>query len=81
MLTFTKTEQKIIDLLSDGKGHRPTEICEHLGEGECEVVKSAMMVRVSELNKKLATIGEKIACMSRGKWVYYQHVRLIKSDD
>lgn len=81
MLKFTKTEQKILDFLSDGRGHRPAEICEYLGEGEYEVAVPTLRVHVMNINKELRKIGEAVKAIANGKTTYYQHIRLIKMDD
>lgn len=78
---FTQTEQRILEILSDGMPHHGTELLGRvLGEhGSLPTIQ----VHISNIRKKLLPIGQTILseCNPRnaaGTYAY-RHVRLLKS--
>ncbi len=75
-LPFTPTQQRIVDVLSDGKPHRKQELVsclwDELGNS------STVAVHICAI-RKLLPPGEDIVCVVRYQSAYYQHIRLLRS--
>ncbi len=80
---FTPTQQRLLDVFSDGKGHTTSELVKCLND-ELQEPKS-VRVMVFLLNKKLIKKGEKIVSIRTGKpgkeSAQYLHVRLLRNDE
>lgn len=74
---FTKTEQAILQLLSDGGPHKRDDIKALLPDELAEL--SQVYWHVSNLRKKLESRGETIVCERANRCTHYRHVRLLKS--
>lgn len=82
-MEFTPRERRVLDMLSDGKGH-PT--CELVTVLDDELQKPAnVRVTIFYLNKKLVKRGEKIISMKTNKPGHYAHqyihIRLLRGVD
>jgi len=72
---YTKTEMKILKILSDGQRHHIEEMRLEMDDiGQCRV-----KMHVSNIRKKLKSKGEDIVCVFRNRRTFYQHVRLLHS--
>lgn len=82
-LMFTKTETRIIKLLSDGMPHERREMLECLLDVQARYIN--LQNHVVRLRQKLRTRNEEIVCELRKGSIYYRHVKLLKplvpSDD
>lgn len=73
---YTKTEQAIIDILSDGKPHSRKELHACCGPS----LKKVVSTHVVNIRKKLPPGQDIVAVMlNRGKAAFYQHVRRLAS--
>lgn len=75
---FTPTEQRILDLLSDGLSHRREEFLSCLYDelGRLGTVR----LHLYNMRKKLRPIGQDIVTeMGQSRILYYRHVRLLHS--
>ncbi len=70
----TPTQQKMLDLLSDGMPHSREEMFACLWDEESRYV--AIHPHIS-LIRKLLPPGEAIICEYRKRSIYYRHVRLL----
>lgn len=82
MLKFTPTQQKIIDLLADGRPHTKEEIYAAIGYDdlclEDDPVKAInLRNHVSKLRKILEPVGQDVVCISTGWSCRYQQVRTL----
>ena len=77
MQNFTPTEQRMIDVLADGKPHRREELHACLGD-ELQPL-TAIQMHICKMRKKL--VGHDILCVARNRSYYYQHVRIISTAD
>lgn len=75
---YTPTQQRMVDVLSDGQPHRREELHACLVD-ELGAVEN-IRVHLSALRAKLRPLGEDILCEYRGHQFYYRHVRLIASN-
>lgn len=79
-LSFTPTQQRMIDILQDGRPHTKTELFECLPD-QCSSHK-AVNLHLLKINKKLATRGQRILAVA-GPWgngsFRYQWVRLLEN--
>lgn len=73
-MTFTRTEQRILDILADGKPHLRADLfhCvpDELGHWH------NLNIHLSNIRRKLPD-GETILCELRSRRICYRHVRLI----
>lgn len=76
-MTFTPTEQRILELLADGLPHTRKELMSCLFDELSS--QGALRVRLCNLNIKLERRGQRVVCELR-KGVFYRHVRLLASD-
>lgn len=75
---FTPTEQRFIDLLSDGLSHNRSEFVPLLYDelGRLATIRFHIM----QIRRKLRPIGEDIVCeIPNGRTPHYRHVRLLHS--
>lgn len=77
MPTFTPTQQKIVDLLSDGERHAYGEVKKCLWDELSEDI--TIHIHVSNIRKKLIPIGENIICEHHNGTGYFRHVVLLNS--
>ena len=75
-IKYTPTEQRIIDLLSDGLMHSSNELLGCL-EGADELSKSAVRQHIFNMRRKMAEAAEYISCEVYSGRLYWRHVRLI----
>lgn len=75
---FTKTQQIIIDMLSDGKPHFITDLIRAC-DGQAKL--SAVQMHISNIRSKIRPKGMDIVCLNEGNMQYrrkrYQMVRLL----
>lgn len=70
---FTKTEQLILEVLSDGKPHHRSEIME-----KADLMSmSSVSEHICRIRKKLVRVGQTIPCVLTGRKIHYQHLRLL----
>ncbi len=74
---FTPTQQRLLEKFSDGGLKSKAELMTVLGDDMTDV--QCLRQHIYILNKKLLPYGQKIAAISLGKAMRYQHVRLISS--
>lgn len=76
---FTPTEQRFIDLLSDGLSHTKSEMMQCLWDEHNERPLVAMQMHVSRIRKKLRPKGEDLVCEVSGYRIFYRHVRMLSN--
>lgn len=76
---FTATEQRIMDLLADGKRHTRDELFSCL-EDEMQK-KDNVNVHLTYIRRKIRPVGHDIISISQQGTTYYQHVTLVSTDD
>jgi len=74
----TPTQQRILDVLSDGCPHPMTELLVCLPDPVANTRKNVAWHLV-ELRKKLRPVGQDILCQFLNRRLYYRHVRLLAS--
>lgn len=74
---FTATENRIVELLSDGRPHRREEIHALLSDNLAAL--PAIQVHISNIRKKIKLRGEDILCTLVNRQIHYQHVVLLYS--
>ena len=74
-MPFTPTQQRILEMLSDGLYHRQDQLLRCLNDDMTD--KSTLNVHLSNLRKILASTGERIICMEEDRITYYRHVRVM----
>lgn len=88
MLKFTPIQQKIINLLSDGRPHTKEELYvamgmegltieEDLSNRQDHLKAVNLANHVSKIRKILQPYGQDIVCVSTGWSSRYQHVRML----
>jgi DNA-binding response OmpR family regulator len=75
MPNFTRTEKRLLAVLSDGKAHPRHELMACLNDELSERV--VLRVHFSQLRKKLRPLGQDILCVYHMRSFWYQHVRLM----
>lgn len=82
-MKFTPTEQRLLDVFSDGKGHTTRELVKCLNDDLQPPQRVRVLVFL--LNRKLSKKGEKIISVRTGKAGVesskYMHVRLLGGTD
>lgn len=83
MPEFTRTEQRIVNALSDGMRHTARslqpllpdtgKLCERDGKARHRT----LHVHITNIRKKLRPSGQDILCEYYNRRTYYRHVRLI----
>ena len=82
MPKFTKTEEKILTILADGKRHVTRDVrAEVMNGDEYENMAVAFQMHMSRIRKKLNPIGQDIICQYHGGKMHYIHVRLIGTSE
>lgn len=76
---FTPTEQRIIDVLSDGMRHKQDELLKCI-EDEL-ATPSNLYSHISRIRKKIHPIGRDVVCRVTGWRRQYQLMSMIKTDD
>jgi DNA-binding CsgD family transcriptional regulator len=74
---YTPTEQRIVDLLSDGMPHKREEL--HACLSDDLASRTAVQMHVSNIRKRIRVRGEEIICEYYHRNLYYRHVRLLNS--
>ena len=74
---FTKTEQKILDILSDGRPHLLSELRAALWDEQSH--DSGIRGHVFRMRRKLWVKGHDIISTWKDRKSYYQHVILLRS--
>jgi DNA-binding response OmpR family regulator len=69
---FTPTERRMLDMLSDGQGHRKEELHTCLSDELSSV--ETVRVHIHTLRKKLQRSGHDIVCVINKGDAYYRHV-------
>jgi hypothetical protein len=75
---WTPTQQKIINVLSDGQPHQKRELQDCLDE---LAEPNAIHVHVTLIRRKLRPVGEEILCVNRDGKSYFRHVRVVSIGD
>jgi len=81
-LEFTKTQQRILDVLSDGLRHQNQELKELLPDQEADGLAKhkTVIVHIVHIRKKLRPIGQDILCEFYNRKKYYRRVRLYTTE-
>ncbi len=79
MAKFTPTEQRILQVLSDGKPHHKSEFYECLFDDMSVDKNKAVTNHVLRIREKLRVDGYDIVCSLRYRKSYYTHVRLLST--
>lgn len=77
MPKLTETEQKIYDLLSDGRDHNRYDVKDSFGDEF--TTQKCLRVHLSNMRKKLNPAGIDIVCSWNGRAISYRMVRMLKS--
>jgi len=77
---LTKTQKKILELLSDGDRHHKNDMIRDLGKQDSEDPGKLLRVHITNLRKILNPIGQDIVCQRYNRSLYYRWVRLIGSN-
>lgn len=72
---FTKTQNAILAVLSDGQPHTREELHKCLPDDMTEL--SAVRVHVCNIRKVLRLMGQDIVCELRHRKIHYRHVRVL----
>ncbi len=72
---FTKTQNAILVVLSDGQPHTREELHKCLPDDMTEM--SAVRVHVCNIRKVLRTRGQDIICELKNGGIHYRHVRIL----
>lgn len=72
-------QQRILNLLSDGKRHSRVEIHGCLHDELSKL--NAIWGPISDLRKILRPKGEDILCEIQGRGIFYRHIRLLHTDE
>jgi len=72
---YTRTEKKIVNLLSDGLPHTREEVHDCLWDEEAPL--TAIQMHISRIRAKIRPRGEEIVCELRHRTIHYRHVRLL----
>jgi DNA-binding CsgD family transcriptional regulator len=75
---YTDSEQKIVDLLADGKPHRPDEIRACLG-GDALLTNKNISSHIYRIRRLLRHKNETIICQSEGTRKVYIQVKFLHS--
>lgn len=76
-IQFTPTEQKIIDILQDGRPHHRSELRDAL-DGEFTALVNVQN-HLSRIRKKIQPMGQDIVCELVNRRICYRQVRLLAS--
>lgn len=74
---FSKTQQKMMTILSDGRAHTRDELKSCLWDELAQI--SALQPHLTKIRKQLNPRGEDIICVFKDRRICYQHVRLLAS--
>lgn len=72
---WTPTQQRMIDLLSDGMPHDRKELHRCLDDELAQL--SAIQFHLSMIRRVLRPRGEDILCVLFDRKIHYQHIRLL----
>ncbi len=72
---FTKTQQAMINVLSDGKRHRREELHACCGPS----LRNTIRFHISKIREKLRPKSEDIVCVAYKNTYWYQHIRLLNN--
>lgn len=75
MEKFTPTQQRILELLSDGLRHKRDEVLACLGDDMASL--DTMQIHIVYLRKKLNPKGTDIVCQVYNGGYYYRHIRML----
>ena len=83
-LKFTKTQQKILDVLADGEPHPRAELwaCIPCVSGMTdeeikEFARTNTNTQLDYIRQKLRTVGESIICQAVGRKLCFRHIRFL----
>jgi hypothetical protein len=77
MKDFSKTQQRVLDVLSDGLPHKFNELLACLPDEMSGI--DALRMLLSRVRPKLRARGEDIICQHLNHSHQYRHVRLLRS--
>lgn len=72
---WTPTEQRIIDMLADGKARHKAELLTCLLDSQAEY--NALRFHLSNMRGRLRAKGQDIVAVHKHRTTYYQQVRLL----
>ncbi len=78
-MEFTKTEGKMLQILSDGLAHTREEIFSCLPDDLGRL--SNIRKHFTNIRKKIRPIGQDIICELKDRRICYRHVRLINRSE
>ena len=73
---FTRTEQRMVEILEDGKRHTREELLESCRDELASM--DTLYVHISNIRRKIPA-GQDILCVFRERRMHYQWVRLLHS--
>lgn len=79
MAKFTPTQQRIMDVLADGKPHHKSELHECLFDDMAVDKDDSVSKHIIQIRKKLNPDGYDIVTNMRNRKCYYMHVRLLST--
>jgi hypothetical protein len=77
-LKFTKTELRMLRVLSDAAPHTRRELFACLWEQDAPL--SNIRAHISNIRKQLMPLGEDILCVYFDRQIQYRHVKLIPAE-
>lgn len=78
MIQFTPTEQRLLEVFSDGRFHHREELYPCIAD-ELSNLPRCLNNHIVRLRHKIGTIGQDILCVARHRKIGYQQVRLLAS--
>jgi hypothetical protein len=75
---FTETQQKIVNLLSDGNAHQRKKLHALLPDPQSKL--SSINIHISRIREKIEPQGYTIVCELVNRQICYRHVRLLHPD-
>ena len=72
---YTPTQQKILDVLNDGKAHSRQELIDCLDDAVAD--RKNLNVHLSNLRARMRPIRRDVICELKNRRIFYRHVMLI----
>lgn len=76
---WTPTEQRIWDLLKDGRSHHRDEVLACLGDTEAD--RNDLAQHLTRMRKRLRPKDKEIVCILRGYAVHFRLVKTLANDE
>lgn len=77
-IKFTKTELRMLEVLSDGYPHTRLELFACCGD-QLSDARSTVLVHIANIRKKIRPIGEDIDCCIKNRKIHFRHIRMLKN--